>query len=154
MHRAAVTGAGVALTAMLVGGCAGSSSTPGLSGSLGGVSASAGADAALSGPCQDVEQTLGSIPSRLEQAATTSHPTRTVPREIRRIEAQLDAEIDSADGDLRAAVQDYVDKLRQAGQAIGNGQRPDLSALDHTAIDDICLNGSGAAVTVSPSPTS
>lgn len=154
MPRAVVTGAGVALTALLAAGCAGSSSSPGVSGSLGGVSASAGTTTDLSGPCQDVEQTLRSIPSRLEQAATTSHPTRTVPREIRRIEAQLDDEVDSADGDLRAAIQSYVDKLQQAGQAIGNGQRPDLSALDHTAIDDICLNGSGAAVTVSPSPTS
>lgn len=155
--KTAVPAAGALLAAaVLLTGCGSSNGTPNVNVSVGSSGASAGvngngASADLAGPCKDLRQTIASIPSKLQQAATSKQPAQNVANAISDIGKQLKSDVNSGSGELKTAVDDYVGKLQQVASTVKSGHMPDLSKLQSTEIDNACTNSSA---TPTPSASS
>lgn len=155
--KSAVPAAGALLaSALLLAGCGGSNDEPNVNVSVGSAGASAGvngngASADLAGPCQDVQQTISNIPSKLQQAATGDQPAQSVANAIGDISDELKSDVKDASSELKDAVNDYVDKLQEVASTVQQGNMPDLSKLKSTDIDEVCTTSGSASPSASAS---
>lgn len=114
----------------------------------------AGGSTSVATACQDLRKTVASIPNKLLHAATSSSPAEQLQQTLASIDQTLMSEASSAGNQLKTAVTNYIDNLKQVVSSASNGNAPDLSKLNTNQIDAACSAGGGASIGGSPPPVS